>query len=104
MSFDGTEGAVITYSDAHDLTEAFQSNNANHIKAVFFGKDKIEDILEQTGCEGIRIYYAQDSSGSPTLVMVGADSNEVDLINGDIVDNGVHCPPLCGPANDLNNN
>ena len=102
MAFDGTEGEIIPYAEAHTMTEDFQANNLGHVKAIFIGKDKINDILNQPNCEGIRIYYAQDANG-PTLVLVGAESNEDDMVSGDIVNRGKQAPPFSGNANDLNN-
>ncbi|MBD80528.1 MAG: hypothetical protein CL840_16545 [Crocinitomicaceae bacterium] len=104
MSFDGNEGTVISYATAHDLTEAFQTDNSGHVKAFFFGKNHIQDILDQIDCEGIRIYYGQNTSDEPAMVIVGANANEDDQINGTILDYGLASPPKSGAANNLNNN
>ena len=53
---------------------------------------------------GIRMYYAEDSSGNKKLVLVGVKSNEDDQLGeGEIVvDMSTVCPPNCGVKNALN--
>lgn len=101
MAFDGTEGGEITLSSGAAMTEEFRLRNPNEIKAHFFGKDIINEILNQEGCMGIRLYYGLDEDGENQLVMVGADSDENDMT--DLVADLSHpCPNACSAANPLN--
>lgn len=68
--FDGTEGEFISLSMASTYLEnyvqgpTFSSNN--EIKAHYFGRNKIDDLLAQTGAIGLRAYfkfYATMSAG-----------------------------------------
>ena len=99
--FTGKEGKVITTTVASDMTEAYRDANPGATKGHFIGKDILKDILAQSGCMGVRIYYGIDE-GEKTLVLVGADSSENDQITGIIADRLENCPPKCGISNDLN--
>lgn len=101
MAFDGTEGKEITLIEGAALTATYRDNFPNEIKGHFIGKDLLNEILAQSECMGIRIYYGIDSNGNKQLVYVGADSNEDDII-GIIADHSEPCPSRCSRANDLN--
>lgn len=101
MSFNGSEGDPISLGAGADMTARFRSNYPNQIKARFFGKDLLQQILNQSGCKGIRMYFAQNASNQFELVICGADQNENDMLNL-IGDMSVPCPPTCGTKNSLN--
>lgn|SRR5574343_611029 len=97
MSFNGNEGTFITLEEATQWTANFRnSGNYDGIKAQFYGKNKLLEILNQPGCVGIRIYRALDERNNPVLVLVGANSAENDLFTGNILEKGCSCPPFCG--------
>lgn len=104
MSFDGTEGSGVLKTVAAGWTENWRDNHPNDEKGFFFGRDHIEDILDQSGCKGIRVYFGETNEGDLKLILVGADSNENDQIGfgKKILDNGIPCPNQCGEDNDLN--
>ena len=94
MSFNGNEGSPITLADAADLT-------ANY-RATISPGNRLLDILNQTGCMGVRIYFGLDKNGEQELVLVGADSNEQDMEKGVIIDQLTPCPTICSSSNPLN--
>lgn len=101
MAFDGREGGAITLASGSAMTKEFRSRNPGSIQARFFGKDIINEILNQEGCMGLRLYYGIDEDGNNQIVMVGADSDENDML--DLVADLSHpCPHVCGTANALN--
>jgi hypothetical protein len=103
MSFDGTEGESITLTEAAAMTARYRnSSTAGNTRAHFFGKDIINDILAQTGCKGIRIYYGLDSDYNQELVLVGVTSTEADMTTGTIADRSFPCPNYCDSSSDLN--
>lgn len=102
MSFNGTEGAVISTNSAATLTANYRNSNPNGVKGVFFGREILQSILDQTGCKGIRFYFAMDANGNNTLVAVGADASENDQMDGVIADFSSPCPPHCSSSNSLN--
>jgi len=101
MAFDGTEGAQITLEQGAALTLAFRNRNFGAINGQFYGKDILNHILGQDDCMGIRIYLGLDANGNHELVLVGANSQEDDLLDL-VAENGVGCPPRCGKQNELN--
>ena len=100
--FTGAEDHSITLEEAALLTYNYQAANEDGIKSHFFGRQAIEKILEQDGAVGVRVYYGLDDEGMQHLVMVGADANQDDLVDGFLAQRAPACPPSCGVANDLN--
>ena len=83
----------------------------SHVKFLhFFGSEIIQQILSESECVGIRIYYAIDENGEKKLILVGVDSNGENLLpaaGGKISDGGNQladyswpCPDYC-PGNGL---
>lgn len=101
MAFTGNEGEQITLQAGGEYTLRYRAENPNGIKGVFFGRSHIEAILSQSDCKGLRMYFAKNADGSPTLVVVGADSNENDQLNI-IFQNLLPCPARCSSSNLLN--
>jgi len=104
MAFTGKEKHAISLTDAGKITGNFRkkATSGGAVVGHFFGAETVKKILAQEGCVGIRIYYAAKDDGSPTLVMVGADADENDLVNGEIAEWPLPCPPFCGVSNSLN--
>ncbi|MGE0588611.1 MAG: hypothetical protein AB7O48_08560 [Cyclobacteriaceae bacterium] len=72
--------------------------------ACFYGVNRINEILAQPGCIGIRSYYAIDDSGVKQLVLVGVNPEGINIWDltatlpnegGLIMDKGGWCPPFC---------
>lgn len=101
MAFNGNEGEQITLALGGELTGKYRIANPGAIKGVFLGRNHIEAILAQGDCKGLRMYFAKNEEGNPTLVIVGADSNQNDLLNL-IFDRTSPCPDKCSTPNALN--
>ena len=105
MSFTGNEGEAVTIGEAQDWTANYRATiKDGETLSHFFGRNRIDEILNQTGCMGIRAYYGNEVGGGKVLVLVGADANEDDMENGVIINKSVKCPPICGVNNKLNSN
>ena len=103
MSFNGNEGTIVTLKEASSWTAEFRKTiTPGDTIAQFYGRNKIEQILAQEGCMGIRIYHGIDENGNRILILVGADRNENDMETGIIVEYGPMCPPKCSIPNALN--
>lgn len=70
--------------------------------ALAVGKNLLNSILQQSGCMGIRKYFALDEDGNKQLVLVGVDANGDDMTAGVIVDKLYPCPKSCSTKNALN--
>lgn len=101
MAFDGSEGGQISLSLGAEMTAAYRSSEPNARKGHFYGREILRRLLDQQGCEGIRIYYGIDAEGNKELVLVGADSHENDMLDL-VADVSTPCPNRCGIANKLN--
>lgn len=102
MAFNGTEGAPIELEKAAEWTANYrQTISSDGVKAYFYGKDILNQILTQDGCMGIRIYFAIDGNGQKQMVLVGADANEKDMTNGIVADFGFPCPTHCDTSSAL---
>ncbi|MGD1846964.1 MAG: hypothetical protein ACFB10_16360 [Salibacteraceae bacterium] len=101
MTFEGTEGTEVDPRLAAEWTENFRIVNPEHIRASFFGTEKLLKILRQPAVVGIRIYYAQDQEGHRQLILVGTDKNQNDVL-GTTITMGADGPPMNGKPNLLN--
>lgn len=101
MAFNGTEGGAITLSTGAALTAEHRLRNPTALKARFFGKDILNQILEQEGCMGIRMYFGQNEDGIREIVLVGADKYEDDILEL-VADVSRPCPSSCSTPNALN--
>jgi len=95
MSFTGNEGTYITLTQGNTWTTTYRNANPTAVKAHFYGKTKLTEVLAQSGCVGIRMYRAIDDTGALQLVLVGVDANGSDLTGGLILDKSVLCPAVC---------
>lgn len=96
MGTDKNTGTVITLKEAIDFTHAFQYGNPASISAFLVGANKINLILEQKDCIGIRIYNGHDNvNNKNNLVLIGVDVNGKDMTEGVIVERLFICPPIC---------
>lgn len=101
--FTGAEAGAISLDEASGLAMNYQTTNPEGVKSHFFGRESIETILAQEGAVGVRIYYGLDEAGVQHLVMVGADADQNDQVQGLLAQMAPPCPPLCGDGNRLNN-
>ena len=102
MSFTGNEDHSITLELASKWTKNYRTAHPRDLKGHFFGKRAIQDILNQEGCVGIRIYYALDDTAKQQLIVVGTNADENDLCEGLLAERSFPCPPTCGLNNPLN--
>jgi len=100
MAFNGTEGEIITLAEGAAMTKEWRRTNSNG-NAVTYGRDTLNQLLGQADCVGIRFYFAIDDDGKNTLVLVGVDADENDLLNV-VADRGIKCPIRCSERNELN--
>ncbi len=104
MAFNGNEGGAITLADGAAITAAYRGSKLNGgIKGQFLGKKILQDLLDQEGAMGIRIYYGADPDDTSVqkVVLVAADEEENDMLDL-VADLATPCPNRCGVANSLN--
>ncbi|MEP7197204.1 MAG: hypothetical protein ABI851_11850 [Saprospiraceae bacterium] len=107
-SFSPTTGSFITLSQGQTMVADWISLQGNmsltvseaNPKASAFGKDRVQEILDQTGCEGIRIYNGYYDS-KRRFVLIGIDEDGNDMTSGRILEFSSPCPPYCAPSTSL---
>jgi hypothetical protein len=108
----------ISLTVAADMTSTYRSEKENILSSSFqgqnilpvcetFDRGQIDDILAQNGCVSLRIYYGMDSNSKVHAILVGADSNDADIIfpgtdDSLVAEDGARCPTQCPPSSDLN--
>ncbi len=103
MAFNGDEGSVVTLAEASGWTANYRRTvPAGEIISQFVGRNKLMEILNQDDCMGVRIYYGIGDDGKKNLILVGAEADENDMVDGIIVERLSPCPPLCPGRNPLN--
>lgn len=107
--FNGLEGDPLDFTIAKKWTANYRStleDPENNTHAHYFGFEIIQQILNESDCVGIRIYYAIDDTGEKKLILVGVDSKGENLLpvaGGKLADGGnviadysLPCPTYCG--------
>jgi len=95
-------GEIITLTEAIGYVSAFRELMPDEKRAFYVGKNKVNAILEQENCMGMRIYMGyNDAESSLNLVLVGVDKDENDMTQGIIVERLFTCPPYCPLNSDL---
>lgn len=56
-----------------------------------FSKEALQNLLNQSGCTGMRFYFGANNSGQPVLVLVGVDGSGNDMTGGVMLE---RCQPL----------
>jgi hypothetical protein len=92
----------ISLTGAAALTKAYRDAQVSDVKAGAIAKDQLLQLLNQSGCVGMRIYLGREPDGTPTVVLAGMDASDNDMTKGVILEQWWPCPPLCGAANSLN--
>ncbi|MEJ0031145.1 MAG: hypothetical protein WDO15_12555 [Bacteroidota bacterium] len=106
MAFNGNEGEMIDPKLGQQMIDNYQKNiGPKDNKALFFGVNRLQQLLNQGQAVGLRFYFAKDSAGLDTLVVVAADANEKNIgpIDGSksaglVGDSAWPCPPYCNVA------
>lgn len=69
-------GEEISHELGAKMVKDFQDANPDDTTGNYIGREILENILEQPGCQGICFYNAINETGRKTLVYVGVDANK----------------------------
>jgi hypothetical protein len=96
MAINPSSGEFITLDEAKSYVFEFRKMYPTSLKGYFAGEEKINLILAQDKCIGLRIYNGYSIEDSKTnLVIVGVDENEKDMTDGLILEKTEPCPSSC---------
>lgn len=94
---------AISRAEAAAMTRRFRdSAGAKTERGGMFSRVAVQDLLAQSGCEGLRYYFGRKDDGMSAMLLVGVDANGNDMNGGTILEWSYPCPPFCGDPNDLN--
>jgi hypothetical protein len=95
-----TNPHIITLQEAQEMTYAYQDAIQFQGQTISsaIDLDAITQLINQSGCTGIRIYFGLTSSNKLAPVIVGYDENDLDMANGIILNRGKYCPINCHPS------
>ncbi len=106
-------GTFITLAAAKEMTARFKENLSDMLTTDYqnslpysetFDADKIQAVLNQTGCVQFRGYLGMKEDKSVCMIFVGVNEdgedivgllNEADETTDIIVEDGKRCPPSC---------
>jgi hypothetical protein len=92
----------ISLDAAAALTRRYREGaGKDPVKAGAFHADQVKQLLAQTGCVALRIYYARQEDSTPAMVLVGLDANDQEL-SGMLLEFCFPCPPFCTDGSALN--
>jgi hypothetical protein len=80
-------GEEIGYELGTEFIANYRNANPNEALSYVIGKNIIEQILAQPGCEGIHFYNAINEAGKKTLVYVGIDKDGKNIFECTAVNN-----------------
>jgi hypothetical protein len=82
----GKEGEEFDLHTAASWTKNHRERHPEHPHSHFFGKEILQQILNQEGCVGLRFYHAHskthsENGGEKHLIIVGAKADGTDMLN-----------------------
>jgi len=102
-----SEGTLVSKELSKQWITNYTSKNPSLLRAHFFGFEIVNQILNQSGCIGIRMCYALNNSGVQQILLVGVNSNGENILpstqvagkisgnEGIIADMSFPCPTYC---------
>lgn len=100
----------IPLSTAVAMTRRYRASvTPGSFRAGLFPSKVFEDLLAQKGCAAIRIYLGCHEDNALNLVMVAVDAEGRDIVpigdglyeEGEVIQDGVCCPPFCDKGSPL---
>lgn len=103
MSINSNTGSVITLAEAITYVTAYRLRYPNEAKGFFVGSEKLDLIMNQPNCIGVRIYNGYDDTAEiMNQVLVGVNADGEDISSGIILEKLAPCPKICSPNSPLN--
>ncbi|MCE2732559.1 MAG: hypothetical protein LW821_04255 [Flammeovirgaceae bacterium] len=106
-------GGKISKKQAREWVARYRKENEGNPKVLYsetFDKNFIQELLNEPGCAGIRIYNSIDDEGQLQFILVGVDKDGKNILPNNeetttepvfLLDFGKRCPPVCFEENDL---
>ena len=76
----GKEGEEFDLNTSASWTKNHRDQHPDQAVSHFFGKEILQKILDQDGCQGVRIYHAYSEDGKRHAILTGATADGKDMI------------------------
>ncbi len=91
---------IISVKDAKEWTASFQCEHSSFPKAFRFDKEELNALMNDEHVHYVRFYPSIKKNGEYTLIAVGVNSNDKDLVETESRESLVYdfshpCPPTC---------
>ncbi|PJJ60740.1 hypothetical protein [Hymenobacter chitinivorans] len=93
--FPESAGSIIPLDLAAKMTHRYQQTYPNGQWAGYYSAYVYNNLMEQPGCLGIRLYNGIKEDKSECYVLVGVNEKGNDMTDGLIYDLSAPCPPTC---------
>lgn len=77
--FTGREKTPISIAEFKNGTVKFKQRSSGGVRAFFYSKEAIEELLAQNGAVGVRVYFADAGNGDKEMYIVAVNSSGKDL-------------------------
>lgn len=111
--------AFISLRNAAAMTAAYRADKENILDPQYrglnilcisetFDRTQVLSMLNNTGCDAMRVYYGMDENKKVHAILVGVDADDQDMlppqgeIGNFIIEEARRCPDHCPPASPLN--
>jgi len=87
----------ISLQEAEMLTHSYQNSAqfTNQTISASIDVNSITQLINQVGCIGVRFYFSLNTANKLTLVIVGTDNDNNDILTEIILNKMDLCPPTC---------
>lgn len=102
MEINNNSGDIISLPEAIQFTSAFREHYPEETKAFFVGSNKLNLVLAQQNCIGVRIYNGYSpEEGQTNMIIVGVGIDGEDITTGILLEHLVPCPKFCAKNSPL---
>jgi hypothetical protein len=102
--FTAKAGKLITLDVVGNLIAGYRAANEGKkgvVDSIFFGKEKLMDLLTKPGATGLRLHFGIDEKGEQKIIIFPAGENGANMSVKNAegfevgLDWGLPCPHLC---------
>lgn len=100
----------ISLEQAKEMTALYRAQKENILSNEYkntgilslsetFEAESLLAVLNQSGCEKLRIYFGMDTTLKVHAIIVGVNGSDEEILGGEnsIMEEGTPCPPYCPP-------
>lgn len=95
--FNRKVGSKMNHEHArNEIKRYVDKKKSTEIQFALFGRDIIDEILNDENCHGIKMELAEDEGGMEKIILYGVNESG-DVIPNSDTNASMTCPPFCNP-------